>query len=129
LFTQLADAWTEIGVETVRVTPGEPADLELRDTLARYASPRWFLNQFHCSLKAGLCSAEADELVRQSLVQRDAAAKERLLAEAHAALVRAEVFIPLGAPVRWSLVRSTVRGYQPNQWGLHPLFPLSQPEN
>jgi oligopeptide transport system substrate-binding protein len=31
--------------------------------------------------------------------------------------------------VRWSLVRSTVRGYQANQWGLHPLFPLSQPEN
>lgn len=129
LFDQLATAWTDIGVETVRVRPGEPADLELRDTLARYASPRWFLNQFHCALKAGLCSDEADELVRQSLVQRDAGAKERLLAEAHAALVKAEVFIPLGAPVRWSLVRSTVRGYQANQWGLHPLFPLSQPEN
>ena len=128
LFRQLADAWTEIGIETIRVTPGEAADLELRDALARYASPRWFLNQFHCSLKVGLCAPEADELVRQSLVQRDAAAKERLLAEAHAALVRAEVFIPLGAPVRWSLVRSSVRGYQANQWGMHPLFPLSQPE-
>lgn len=128
LFKQIADAWTEIGIETVRVSPGAEADLELRDNLARYASPRWFLNQFHCSLKAGLCSSEADELVRQSLAQRDAAAKERLLAEAHAALVRAEVFIPLGAPVRWSLVRSSVRGYQANQWGLHPLFPLSQPE-
>lgn len=127
LFKQLAEAWTEIGVETIWVTPGEEADLELRDNLARYASPRWFLNQFNCALSAGLCSAEADELVRQSLVQRDAAAKERLLAEAHAALVRAEVFIPLGAPVRWSLVRSSVRGYQANQWGLHPLFPLSQP--
>lgn len=129
LFRQLAQAWTEIGIETIRVTPGEDADLELRDNLARFASPRWFLNQFHCSLNAGLCSREADELVRQSLAQRDAAAKERLLAEAHAALVRAEVFIPLGAPVRWSLVRSSVRGYQANQWGLHPLFPLSQPDN
>jgi oligopeptide transport system substrate-binding protein len=129
LLKQLADAWAEIGVETVLVKPGDEADLELRDNLARYASPRWFLNQFHCALKAGLCSEEADELVRQSLVQRDAGAKERLLAEAHAALMRAEVFIPLGAPVRWSLVRSTVRGYQANQWGLHPLFPLSQPEN
>jgi ABC-type oligopeptide transport system substrate-binding subunit len=129
LFRQLADAWTAIGVETLRVKPGDDADLELRDNLARFASPRWFLNQFHCSLRAGLCSPEADELVRQSLEQRDTAGKERLLAEAHAALVQAEVFIPLGAPVRWSLVRGSVRGYQPNQWGLHPLFPLSQPEN
>lgn len=129
LFNQLASAWTEIGVETVRVLPGKPADLELRDTVARYASARWFLNQFNCSLNAGLCSPEADELVRQSLVQRDPVAKERLLAEAHAALIKAEVFIPLGAPVRWSLVRSSVRGYLANQWGLHPLFPLSQPDN
>lgn len=129
LFAQLAQAWGAIGVETVRVKPGEAADLELRDNLARFASPRWYLNQFHCSLKAGLCSPEADNLVRQSLEQRDAIAKERLLAEAHAALMAAEVFIPLGAPVRWSLVRGSVRGYQANQWGLHALFPLSQPEN
>jgi oligopeptide transport system substrate-binding protein len=129
LYQQLAGAWAEIGVETVRVLPMEEADLELRDNLARFSSPRWFLNQFHCSLKAGLCSAEADTLVRQSLAERDVDAKERLLAEAHAALMAAEVFIPLGAPVRWSLVRGSVRGYQANQWGLHPLLPLSQPEN
>lgn len=129
LYQQLAGAWAEIGVETVRVSPAEDADLELRDALARFASPRWFLNQFHCSLRAGLCSPQADALVRQSLAERDVDAKERLLAEAHAALVAAEVFIPLGAPVRWSLVRGSVRGYQANQWGLHPLFPLSQPDN
>ncbi len=129
LFKQLAEAWAAIGIETVRVGASDPADLELRDSVARYASPRWFLNQFHCSLKAGLCSPEADALVRESLDMRDAAAKERVLAEAHAALIAAEVFIPLGAPVRWSLVRGSVRGYLPNQWAIHPLFPLSQPEN
>ncbi|MGY6638459.1 MAG: ABC transporter substrate-binding protein [Erythrobacter sp.] len=129
LLRELARAWGEIGVEVVRVAYSEAPDLELRDTLARYASPRWFLNQFHCSLKAGLCSRESDELVRQSLVQRDSATKERVLAEAHQVLMAAEVFIPLGAPVRWSLVRSTVRGYQANPWGLHPLFPLSQPDS
>jgi oligopeptide transport system substrate-binding protein len=129
LFQQLAGAWAEIGIETIRVTPADEADLELRDNLARFASPRWFLNQFNCSLKAGLCSRQADELVRQSLEQRDVSAKERLLVEAHEALMADEVFIPLGAPVRWSLVRGSVRGYQANQWGLHPLFPLSQPEN
>lgn len=127
LFRQLAANWSTIGVTAVRATPGEGAELELRDTLARYSSPRWYLNQFHCSLKAGLCSPEADALVRQSLIEPDPAARERLLAQAHAELNAREVFIPIGAPVRWSLVRGSIRNYLANQWGLHPLFLLSQP--
>lgn len=127
IFEQLAQAWQLIGITTVRVGLGEGAELEYWDRLARYSSPRWFLNQFNCSLKIGLCSREADALVRESLTQRDAEAKQSLLAEAHSTLVAAEVFIPLGVPVRWSLVRGGVSGYEPNPWGLHPLFPLSQP--
>ncbi len=126
LFTQLARFWRQIGVSAVRVEPGEGAELELRDRLARYSSPRWFLNQFHCGLEIGLCSAEADELVESSLALTNIAEKERRLAEAHALMVAEEVFIPLGSPVRWSLVRGAVSGYQANQWGLHPLFPLSE---
>jgi ABC-type transport system substrate-binding protein len=126
LFTELARFWRQIGVSAIRVEPGEGAELELRDRLARYSSPRWFLNQFHCGLEIGLCSADADELVESSLVMTNIAEKERRLAEAHAVLVAEEVFIPLGAPVRWSLVRGAVSGYQANQWGLHPLFPLSE---
>ncbi|MFL0355394.1 ABC transporter substrate-binding protein [Erythrobacter sp. GH1-10] len=127
LIEELREAWAPIGVSVVRVEPGAGADIELRDRLARYSSPRWFLNQFNCELEVGLCSPEADELVRQSLTTDDPVAKERVLAEAHAALVAGEVFIPLGAPVRWSLVRGALDAYQANQWGLHPLFPLSQP--
>lgn len=127
LFRQLVRAWAAIGVSVERVAPGEGAELELRDNVARYSSPRWYLNQFHCSLRAGLCSPEADALVRQSLDERDLAMREKLLADAHAALVTREVYIPLGAPVRWSLVRGSISNYRANQWGLHPLFPLSQP--
>lgn len=127
LFRQLAEAWRAIGVATRRAAPGEAADLELRDTLARYTSPRWYLNQFNCSLGTGLCSPTADAIVRQSIFERDMARRETLLAEAHAALVEREVYIPLGVPVRWSLVRGSIRNYLPNPWGFHPLFPLSQP--
>ena len=127
LLEQLATAWGAIGVAVRRAAPGETADLELRDTLARYASPHWFLNQFHCSLGAGLCVPRADALVRETLTERDAARREALLVEAHAALVEREAYIPLGVPVRWSLVRGTTRNYLPNAWAIHPLFPLSQP--
>jgi len=127
LFQQIAAAWQQIGVTSVRVGMGEGAELELYDRLARYSSPRWFLNQFHCSLKVGICSPEADALVLESLALKDVAAKQSLLANAHGELIAAEAFIPLGIPVRWSLVRGAVDGYQANQWGLHPLFPLSEP--
>ena len=106
---------------------GEGGELELRDRLARYSSPRWFLNQLNCTIEIGLCSEAADDLVRQSLGLRDPEEKQALLAQAHAELIAAEVFIPFGVPVRWSLVRGAVSGYQANPWGIHPLFPLSQP--
>ena len=127
LLGELARAWTTIGVTAVRARPGEAADLELRETLARYTSPRWYLNQFNCGLRAGLCAPGADALVRQSLSERDGTARELLLVDAAAALTEREAFIPLGVPVRWSLVRGSISNYIANPWGLHPLFPLSQP--
>jgi ABC-type transport system substrate-binding protein len=127
LFEQLAAAWSSIGVTTRRAAPGEAADLELRDTLARFTSPRWYLNQFNCGLGTGLCAPRADALVREMLDERDPVRREQLLAEAHAALIDREVYIPLGVPVRWSLVRGSIRNYLPNPWGIHPLFPLSRP--
>ncbi|MEO1047609.1 MAG: ABC transporter substrate-binding protein [Pseudomonadota bacterium] len=127
LFQGLSDAWAGIGVRAIQVRPGAGAELEWRDRLARYSSPRWYLNQFNCELEIGLCSEAVDQAVRASLFVSDPEEKQRLLREAHANLVAQEVFIPLGAPVRWSLVRGSIANYAPNDWGLHPLFPLSEP--
>jgi oligopeptide transport system substrate-binding protein len=127
LLRQLAEAWASIGVTTRRAASGEAADLELRDALARYISPVWYLNQFNCRLGAGLCAPAADALVKQAQATRDPAQREVLLAEAHKALVDSEVYIPLGVPVRWSMVRGTLGNFLPNAFAFHPLFPLSQP--
>lgn len=126
LFALLAAQWAGIGVTLVRAAPGAPADLALVDRVARYAEPRWFLNQFHCSLRRGLCDEDADFLLAQANRAADPAARATLLAEVEAQLMLKNIYIPFGQPLRWSLVRGRVDGFAANQWAFHPLPPLAQ---
>ena len=125
LFRGLAAQLATIGVRLERVADGRRADFVLVDRVARYAEPSWFLNQFNCTLRNGLCSTEADALVRESLFQTDPAAKETLLAQAEAELTLANVYIPFGSPLRFSLVRGDVDGFAANPWAFHPLPALA----
>ena len=52
-------------------------------------------------------------------------ARAALFAEAEAELAASNVFIPIGAPIRWSLIRGGVEGFEENRWSIHPLFPLA----
>ena len=121
LYRELAAQLAEIGITLTRATDPADADLVLVDRVARYAGPRWFLNQFNCSLDRGLCSEDADFLVEQALEVGNPLMRGYLLAEAEAALTLANVYIPFGSPLRWSLVRGNVNGYAPNRWAFHPL--------
>lgn len=125
LFSELAVQLATIGVRLERARELDQADLVLIDRVARYAESRWFLNQFHCTLGNGLCSSEADALVRESIVQTDPGAKAALLAQAEAELTLANVYIPFGSPLRFSLVRGDVDGFIGNAWAFHPLPPLA----
>ena len=125
LFGQLAANWRQIGVTAVRAREGEPADLEWFDSLARTGARPWYLNQFACAVRPTLCSTEADQLVREAAGEPDPVARLTMLAEAEERLTAMEGFIPLGAPVRWSLVRGDIDGFAENRWALHPLLPLA----
>ncbi|MXO75628.1 peptide ABC transporter substrate-binding protein [Altererythrobacter aerius] len=125
LFRELAADWAEIGVTATQVPEGEPADLVFVDTLSRYGGRAWFLNQFACAVRRTLCSPEADALVQQAASEVDPVARGTMLAEAEARLAAQAGYIPLGAPVRWSLVRGDIGGFAENRWGLHPLLPLA----
>lgn len=125
LFRELSDDLAAVGLVLDRASNSASADLVLVDRLARYADARWFLNQFHCSLDRGLCSPEADEAVRRAVQAPDQSQTAALMAEAEARMTAANVYIPIGAPIRWSLVRGGVDGFSENNWGLHPLFPLA----
>lgn len=125
LFRELAKDLAAVGLTLERATGNNVPDLRLVDRLARYADARWYLNQFNCSLKRGLCSAEADALLRRAARTSNASETAALLTEAEAQLAATNVYLPIGAPIRWSLVRGGVEGYSENRWGLHPLFPLA----
>ncbi len=125
LFDALSLNLATIGVDLRRVRVRQGADLVMIDRLARYPSARWFLNQFNCSQVTGPCSPEADELVTQSLAAARAGEAGELLAEAEDELLAQEGYIPLGAPVRWSLVRSGLEGFSENPWARHPLYALA----
>lgn len=125
LMAALSQDLATIGVELRPVQFAQGADLVMIDRVARYPSARWFLNQFNCGLVPGPCSPEADVLVTESLTARNAQEAANLLVEAEGALLAQEVYIPLGAPVRWSLVRSGLEGFSENPWARHPLYALA----
>jgi ABC-type oligopeptide transport system substrate-binding subunit len=125
LFRELSAQFGMIGVRLERATSAGDADLVLVDRVARYADPRWFLDQFNCSLRNGACTALADRLVREALEPEVPGGRAAKLAEAEAALTLDNIYIPFGSPLRFSLVRSTVLGFAPNRWAFHPLPPLA----
>ncbi len=112
-----------IGVVMERVAPGAVADLRLIDAVARYPAPAWFFNQLACAIRRP-CSATADALATKAGAA-DPAHAPALYAEAEREMAKANLFIPLGMPVRWSLGNANVPGFAPNRWGVHPLFPLA----
>jgi ABC-type transport system substrate-binding protein len=125
LFTRLKQDLGAIGIEAVRTGAAQAADLRLIDEVARYPQATWYLNRFNCAVQRGLCNEAADERAAEARVAPDPDSRAALLAEAEAELTAANVFIPFGAPIRWSLVRSDTTGFAPNRLGWHPLMPMA----
>jgi peptide/nickel transport system substrate-binding protein/oligopeptide transport system substrate-binding protein len=125
LFGRLQADFGAIGIEVARVGPHAEAELRLVEAVARYPRVLWFLHQLSCAARRGLCSAEADGLAAEAQHTADPQQRANLLAEAEAELTRANVFIPFGAPIRWSLVRGDARGFAVNRWNVHPLMPMA----
>lgn len=126
LYRELAEQLDGIGLQLQRVEDAREADLVVVDRVARYPAPRWFLNQFACDLDNGLCEEGVDDLVQQALSEADPALRARAMAQAEAELTLANVYIPFGAPLRWSLVRGSVDAFVPNPYAFHPLPPMAQ---
>lgn len=123
LLSRLQADWGPLGLEVIRAEAKRPADLRLVDLVAPSVSPAWFLRQFRCAV-APICSEEADELLIAARAAPVAAQRNALLAEAERKIRESSLFLPIAAPVRWSLVARGLPGFAENRFARHPLTNL-----
>ena len=126
LLARLAADWRPLGIELARAGKGVPADLKLIDQVAPSSSPAWFVRSFRCRV-APLCSKEADELMDSARATKNAAERASLLAEAGRLIDEHVLFLPIAAPIRWSLVSGRAPGFSENPFARHTLVGLRDP--
>lgn len=118
LFALLRRDWRAIGVAAERVSPAADADLRLVDAVAPADLSTWYLRRFACET-GSVCSEEADRELAAARLAPTFAERQQHLAAADRLLAELVPFIPLTAPVRWSLVAPRVNGFQTNPFGRH----------
>ena len=125
LMRTLVRSWGSLGFTVERAASDATADFRLIDEVAPSASPAWFLRAFHCNA-AAVCDPEIDDLLAAA---RQASAPQQryaLLQQAAAKIDDAQLFIPITAPVRWSLVSRRIEGFAGNRFAIHTLTDLEQ---
>ena len=125
LLDRLSRDWGLLGIRVVPAAKGVPTDLRLVDAVAPSTSPAWFLRQFRCAVTP-ICDPKADELLDAARAAPVSAQRSALLAEGARMIDEAVLFLPVAAPVRWSLVSTAISGFAPNRFARHPLTGLQQ---
>src|SRR4051812_47340092 len=119
VFAFLRRDWRIIGVVADPAAAGAPADLLLIDEVAPANLASWYLRHFSCEASA-LCDPAADQALLAARLAPSTAERQAQLAAADRILTGLVPFIPLTAPVRWSLVAPRLTGFRPNPFARHP---------
>jgi peptide/nickel transport system substrate-binding protein len=125
LLSRLARDWGALGITVERADKASTADLRLIDEVAPSNSPAWFLRGFRCGV-AKVCDEQADELLEGARVMPVIAQRSALLVDASRRMDAMQLFIPLAAPIRWSLVSPRISGFAGNRFAVHTLTGLEE---
>lgn len=120
VFARIKRDLAEIGLDSRMVGLRDKADLRLIDEVAHYRQPAWFLNQLACAVRP-VCDKDGDVLLAQARRAVDPEVRATRMAEAELSMTNANIFIPLGTPVRFSLVTGNVPGFAITADGWHAL--------
>ena len=126
LLLEIKRDWGALGLNVVRVPIAASADFVLIDELAPSSSPAWFVRRFHCGM-VSVCDASADQLMDGAREMPVAGQRYALIMQAAARIEDQQLFIPITAPVRWSLVSGRIQNFAGNRYGRHTLSDLEQP--
>jgi peptide/nickel transport system substrate-binding protein len=119
VFAHLRHDWSLIGVEAERVAPGAAADLVFIDLVAPATLASWYLRHFTCD-RSRVCDPAADQALEAARAAPTTEERRAQLARADQLLAAITPFVPIAAPVRWSLVSPRLTGFRPNIFARHP---------
>lgn len=126
VFAHLRRDWRAIGIDAEAVGAEAEADLRIIDAAAPANLSTWYLRRFSCNASP-VCSVEADAALERARSALAPAERQVHLVEADRLLTELSPFIPLTAPVRWSLVSPRLTGFRPNAVGRRFLGSLVAP--
>lgn len=119
----LQRGWGLLGFTVERAPSVATADFALIDEVAPSSSPAWFVRHFRCDV-VRVCAADADQLMEAARVTPVPGQRYALLGQAAARIDDAQLFLPITAPVRWSLVSARVQNFAGNRYARHTLTDL-----
>jgi oligopeptide transport system substrate-binding protein len=125
LLGELKRDWGLLGLGVEKAQSSSTADFVLIDEVAPSASPSWFVRRFRCGA-VPVCDAQADQLMDAARTMSVPAQRYALLAQAAARIDDAQLFLPITAPVRWSLVSNRIQNFAGNRYARHSLTGLEQ---
>jgi ABC-type transport system substrate-binding protein len=124
LLARLGYDWAPLGIRVMRAPSAASADLLWVDEVAPSTSPAWFLRRFRCGV-AAVCLEAAEPLLAQARATVDSVQRASLFLEAAQLMDQAQLFIPIAAPIRWSLVSGRAPGFAENAFARHTLVGLA----
>lgn len=123
LFIMLRADLRAIGLSLKMAEKGKRANMALIDEVAAYDSPFWYLSRISCP--RGLsCDPMAMDALTKANAASDPAERQQALDEAERLALTHGGYVPLGLPIRWSLVAQRLTGFQTNGRARHPLNEL-----
>ena len=126
LFGRIRYDWAYLGIKVERAPSPASADLVWIDEVAPSSSPAWFLRRVRCGA-APVCVEDAEELLAAARAAPIADQRAALFIEAARMMDDGQLFMPIAAPVRWSLVSGRAPGFAENPFARHTLVGLADP--
>jgi peptide/nickel transport system substrate-binding protein len=125
LFRQLQHDWGALGFTVERGPSPSIATFALIDEVAPSSSPAWFVRRFRCGAVLA-CDPDADKLMESARTTPIPAQRYAMLAQAAGLIDQGQLFIPLTAPVRWSLTSRRIQNFAGNRYARHTLTDLDR---